>query len=84
MYSVMTIEFDPLTAYPADELVHLTVALPKEVVNSIDDALEGLPSVGNRERFIAFAVLFVLNDIQQDEAAGLDRCARNPFGSRLV
>jgi hypothetical protein len=73
MHSVMRIEFDPLTAYPADELVHLTVALPKEFVAQIDDALEGLPSVKNRERFIAFAVLFALSDIQQDEAAGLDR-----------
>lgn len=73
MYALMKIEFDLLTAYPADELVHLTVALPKQYVAQIDDALEALPSVGNRERFIAFAVLFALSDIQQDAAAGLER-----------
>lgn len=73
MYPVMTIEFDPLTAYPADELVHLTVALPKEVIAAIDEALEALRCVGNRERFVGFAVLFALKDIQQDGAAGLDR-----------
>jgi hypothetical protein len=72
MYSLMKIEFDPLTAYLAEELVHLTVALPKEVIAAIDEALEALPSVKNRERFIAFAVLFALSDIEQN-AAWLDR-----------
>ena len=68
MYSLMKIEFDPLTAYLAEELVHLTVALPKEVIAAIDEALEALPSVKNRERFIAFAVLFALSDIEQNAA----------------
>lgn len=48
----MTIVFDPLTAYPAAELVHLTVALPLEIVGQIDDALAALPSVETRERFV--------------------------------
>ena len=70
---VMKMEFDPLNAYPVDEQVHLMFALPKEFVTAIDDALARLPSVRNRERFVAFAVLFALSDINGDAAAGLDR-----------
>jgi hypothetical protein len=66
---VMKMEFDPLLAFPADELVHLTVALPITFVAAIDVALEGLPFVKNRERFVAFAVLFALSDIHADAAA---------------
>jgi hypothetical protein len=51
----------------------LTVALPKQYVAQIGDALEALLSVENRERFVAFAVLFAPRDIQQYEAAGLER-----------
>jgi hypothetical protein len=51
----------------------LTVGLPKEFVAQIDDVPEALPTVGNRERFVAFAVLLALRDIQQGEAVGLDR-----------
>jgi hypothetical protein len=58
---------------PADELVHFTVALPEEIVAEIDHALEASPVVRNRERFIAFALLFALADIHRDAAAGLDR-----------
>ena len=72
-YPVMEIYSDPFTAYPVDELVHITVALPEDIVAQIDDALEGLPDVETRERFIAFAVLFALSDIAHDAAATLDR-----------
>jgi hypothetical protein len=71
MTYVMTIEFDPFTAYPADELVHLTVALPQEVVEQIDDVVEEMPFVRDRERFIGFAVLFALADIHDNAAASL-------------
>ena len=64
---------DPLTAYPADELVYLTVALPKVALADIDHALELLPSVQNRECFIPFAVLFALSDIHHNAAVALDR-----------
>jgi hypothetical protein len=69
----MNIQFDPLTLYPAAELETLTVALPKEVLQQIDDALKNFPFVNTRERFIGFAVLFALADIQHDAAATLDR-----------
>jgi hypothetical protein len=69
----MRIEFDALNAYPVDELVYLRVALPKELIAEIDDALAYLPAVKTRERFVAFAALFALADIQNDTAASLDR-----------
>jgi hypothetical protein len=69
----MTIQFDPFTAYPADELVPVTVALPQQVLVQVDDAVEDFPSVKTRERFIGFAVLFTLADIEHDAAASLDR-----------
>jgi hypothetical protein len=69
----MNIEFDPFTIYPTAELETLTVSLPKEVLQQIDDALEGMPFVKTRDRFMGFAVLFALADIQHDAAATLDR-----------
>jgi hypothetical protein len=53
--------------------VYLRVALPKEPIAEIDDALANLSTVKTRERFVAFAALFALADIQNNTAASLDR-----------
>jgi hypothetical protein len=66
---MMSIVFDPLTAFPAEELVHLTVTLPQEVMEQIDDAVEMCKPLETRERFVSFAALYVLAAIRDDAAA---------------
>lgn len=64
--------FTDATAYPADELTVLNVAMPKEAVAAMDDAIDAFyPAIQprDRERFVFMAVQYAIESLRE-EAGG--------------